>query len=181
MAILKNQEIWFAKLSPNRPDKNRLDPTKPNWNIQCRTKSKEQRKEWMEMGIKVRTVRKDPADEESEVLYYSINLRKNANKKDGDKIVKATPPDVLNGKNIEVDPGTIGNGSIANIRLFKREYELGGIKKVNYTLMGVQLIKHVLYVGAPMEEFDECETETIIPEDTATGAGAATDEDVDIY
>lgn len=174
MAILKNQEVWFVKLNPARPDKNTFDPTKPNWNLQCRTTSKEVRKEWTDLGIKSRVVRQDKEDEESPILYYSISLRKNAFKVEGDVREKAKPVEVVNGKGEEIDPSTIGNGSICNLRLFKREYKAGGIDKVNYILMGVQVVKHILYVGHPMEEFDECETEVILPAD------AKEDED-DVY
>ena len=164
MSFLKNQEIYFTKLVPSRPDKNKLDPTKPNWNLQCRTTDKEMRKEWVEMGFRPRVVREDPADEESKVLYYSINIRKNAIKVLNGVATPAAPVTVVNGKHEDVDPTSIGNGSIANIRLFRRDYELAGVKKVAYTLMGVQLIKHKVYISVPMEDFEDCETETVLPD-----------------
>ena len=185
MAILKNQEIHFAKLSPGRPDKNRLDPTKPNWNLQCRTTSKEQRKEWVEMGLKPRVVRADKEDDDSAVLYYTVNFRKNALKTDKKTtpptVTKAEPPSVVNGRNEPIDPGSIGNGSIANLRLYKREYQQAGVDKVTYTLMGVQLIKHKLYVGNPMEEFEETETETIMPDDSPTAVSGTEDDEEGLY
>ena len=176
MAILKNQEVYFCKLNPARPDKNKLNPDKPNWNLQCRTTDKDQRKAWKDMGFNPRVVREDPSDEESKILYYSINLRKNATKMDGTVVVKNNPPEVVNGKNEPIDGSTIGNGSICNIRLFRRDYEVGGIKKVGYTLMGVQVVKHKVYVAAPMEEFDECETEVIMPDVVSSD-----DKDEDLY
>lgn len=163
MAILKNEEVWFAKLNPARPDKNKLNPDKPNWNLQCRTTDKDHRKKWKDMGFSPRVVREDPADEESKILYYSINLRKNAIKQEAGESTKASPVSVVNGKNQEIDPTTIGNGSICNIRLYERDYEVGGIKKKGFTLMAVQVVKHVVYVSSPMEDFDECETETVLP------------------
>jgi hypothetical protein len=181
MAILKAQEIHFAKLVPARPDKNKLDPTKPNWNLQCRTVSKEQRKEWVDMGLKPRIVRVDAEDDESAVKYYSVNFRKSAIKVDKTTTppttTKSAPPTVVNGRNEDIDPATIGNGSIANLRLYKREYELAGVKKVSYTLMGIQLVKHKLYISTPMEEFEETETETIVPD----AAPSAADDEEDLY
>jgi hypothetical protein len=178
MAILKNQEIWFSRLVPARPDKNKLNPEKPNWSVQCRTTSKEVRKEWVSLGISPRTVREDPTDDESPVKYYSVSFRKNAFKGEGKDRVKADAPEVVDGKHKPVDPGSIGNGTIANLKLFKREYEVGGIKKISYVLMGVQVVKHVVYVSSPMEDFDDCETETVLPASEGTGEAG---DDGDLY
>jgi len=180
MAILKNQEIWFAKLVAGRPDKNKFDPTRPNWNLQCRTTDKAKRKEWMELGLKPRTVRVDAEDDESPIAYYSVSFRKSAIKVDKiTKVVtKANPPEVVDGKNKEMDPSTIGNGSIANLRLLKNDFEVGGEKKSNYILMGVQLVKHIIYTGTQMEEFEECDTETVVPEDKPSEKDS---DDEDLY
>ena len=164
MAILKNQEIHFARLDPARPDRNKLNPDKPNWSVQCRTTSKDVRKEWINLGLTPKTIREDKTDDESPVKYYTVSFRKNAFKMDGEKRIKAIPPDVVDGKQQPVDAATIGNGTIANLRLFKKDYEVGGIKKVSYILMGVQIVKHVVYISTPMEDFDDCETEVVMPQ-----------------
>ena len=179
MAILLNQEIHFARLTATRFDPNRLDPTKPNWGLQCRTTDKAVRKQWIDMGIKPRTVRVDPADEESDVLYYSVNFRKNVWKmvKATEERTKNTPPEVVNGKQVPIDGNSIGNGSIANLKLRRREFELAGVKKVAYTLLGVQVVKHLIYVGEDMEDFGDCETETILP----GAAPAAEADESDLY
>lgn len=178
MAILKNQEVYFARLNPARPDA-RMDPEKPVWSVQVRTTSKEQRQEWKEMGIIPKVKRENPDDDESKVLYYYTSFRKKAIKKDErtEKVTKANPPEVVNGKHVEIDPSSVGNGSICNLKLFKREYEAGGIKKISYVLMGVQVVKHVVYVGVPMEDFDDAETETVMP-DAAKPAGDDDDDGV---
>ena len=36
MAILKNCELWFAKLDPKRPNR-KFNPENPTWEIQLRT------------------------------------------------------------------------------------------------------------------------------------------------
>ncbi len=43
--------------------------------------------------------------------------------------------------------------------------------------MAVQLVKHILYTQAPMEEFDDAETETIVPADTNDAPNGAQDDD----
>ena len=174
MAILKNVEIWFTKLDPKRPSK-KMTPNNPTWELQMRTTSKEQKKEWDELNIKTKAVRADPEDEESKILYYRANLKKKSLKegKKGEWDEPSSPVQVVNGKNEDIDPNSIGNGSIANIRIFQHEYTFEGKKGIASVLMGVQLVKHIVYTPRPMEEFDEAETETILPDDK----GSAEDDD----
>jgi len=175
MAIFKNCEVWFAKLDPKRPSK-KLTPKNPTWEIQLRTTDKNQKKEWEAGYMNVKAVREDPTDEESKILYYRTNLKKKSLKKEGDEMVPTGPVDVVDGKQNPIDPTTIGNGSIVNIRTFQHEYTFEGKKGMTNTLMGIQVIKHIVYVAKPMEEFDDAETETIIPEDEPA-EGSARDAD----
>lgn len=164
MAILNNVEIWWVKLDPKRPSKS-ATAEKPSWEIQIRTADKVQRAEWTKVGVKTKAVRQDKDDEESPVLYYVGNLRKKSVKADG---TPAVPVNVWDGKHKEVDPNTIGNGSIANLRIFQRDYSFkddqGVLREgISNDLMAVQLVKHIIYTAAPMEDFGEIETETVTP------------------
>ena len=195
MAILKAVEIHYAKLDPARPDKGMSatpgQTPNPNWNLQIRTKDKAVRTAWQGMGIKVKTIRKDKDDEESPILYYQATLRKNAKKKEGDTLVPAAPVEVIDGKQKPINPSSIGNGSIANLILFERKYQLsdgkgGMVDKTSWILMKVQIVRHVVYVHKPMEEFEDCETEVIIPDETLDSGGApssnnAADDDGGLY
>lgn len=174
MAILKNVEIWFTKVDPARPSKT-LDPKKPTWEAQIRTKSKEVRKQWMEMNLRVKAVREDKEDDESPILYYFCNLKKKALKADGSA---ATPVTVVNGRGKDIDDvNSIGNGSMANIRIFQHEYTFEGVKGIATILMGIQLTKHVVYVPTPMEEFEDAgDTETVDPAPSAGASGDAGDD-----
>jgi hypothetical protein len=178
MAIINNVEIWFAKLDPSRPNK-KLHPENPTWEIQIRTKSKEQKKELEENFITMKPVREDPKDDESKILYYRGNVKRkmfklvNVNGKSVPSEEKNAPVDVVDGKNRPIDPGSIGNGSIANIRVFQYDYVYEGKKGKACALMAVQLIKHVVYVPKPIEEFGETETETVVPEDDDAAPGGA--------
>lgn len=165
MAILKNVEIHFAKLDPKRPSK-KLSPKNPTWEIQMRTSNKKQKDEWNALNIKTKAVREDPTDEESKILYYRANLKKKSLKveKDG-STTPAAPVSVVNGKQEDLDPNSIGNGSVCNIRIFQHDYVFEGVPGIASVLMAVQVIKHVLYTPKAMEEFDDAETETIIPDD----------------
>jgi len=45
-----------------------------------------------------------------------------------------------------VDPNSIGHGSIGHVRIFQREYTKdNGKPGISSTLMGIQLIKHIVY------------------------------------
>jgi len=170
MAILRNVEVWWVKLDPKHPTKPMIatnddgTPKVPQWEIQIRTTSKEQKNEWAATNVIAKAYREDKNDEESKILYYKTNLsRKSIKREPGKPYVPNDPVQVVNGKNEPLDPNSIGNGSICNIRIYQRDYEINGIKKIANTLMAIQVIKHIVYVGAPMEDFDEAETETILP------------------
>jgi len=168
MAILKNVEGWWFKLDPNKPDK--YDPAKPTWNFQARTTSKEQANEWRANHLTVKAVREDPTDEESKILYWKAQIGKKTKNQDGKD---AAPVSIVSSKG-DVDPNTLGNGSIVNIRLFQYEYEFQGKKGIANSLQSIQLVKHIVYTAQPGEDFeDEVETETVVPEVTSDTAPKA--------
>jgi hypothetical protein len=176
MAIIKNVEVWWAKLDPAHPVKP-VTPTnddgtpKPKqWEVQIRTTSKEQKAELANIGVVLKAVREDKDDEESKILYYKTNLSRKAVKREpGKPDVPNEAPAVTNGRGEPVDPTTLGNGTVCNIRIYQREYELKGIKKTANTLMALQVVKHVVYTASPMEDFEEeFDTETILPEEEST-------------
>jgi len=167
MAILHDCEIWFAKLDPAHPN-NRYNKENPTWEVQLRTKSKEQKAEWEALGIKVVAHRED---DDGPVLYYRANLRKKSKKADGED---GSIVGVIDGECDPVDPNTIGNGSIANIRIYQYNYsdaESGKSGKAT-VLMGVQLTKHIVYTPKPREdEFKKAKTERVVPADEDAEAG----------
>jgi hypothetical protein len=171
MAILKNVEIWFPKLDPKRPAKV-FNPENPTWEVQIRTTNKAQKIEWEQHHIKVKAVREDPSDEESKILYYKAGLKKKSLKEGKVKGVfdePSVPVELVDGRGNPVDPNTVGNGSIANIRIFEKDYVYQGKEGISAMLVGIQLIKHVVWVGKPMEEFEDVfDTETVMPEATPT-------------
>jgi hypothetical protein len=156
MALLTKVEINFVKVHPDFPDK--YDPTNPRWTLQGRTKDKEVAKEWKALGLTVKLVEDDETGEQ----YYRINLSKRVTKADG---TPAEPVQVINGQRNPVsDVKSIGNGSIANIRVFIRDYKKpDGTPAKAGVLMGIQLLVHNVYV--PKEHDDdfayEGETEVV--------------------
>ncbi len=150
--IIKNCELYFAKLDPTRPSA-KFNKKNPTWELQIRTSDQEVRKQWTAMGLNVKPVVPDEGEP-----YFRVNLRKKSIKEDGEK---ASPVDVVDMQLNQVDPRSIGNGSVGNVRIFQYEYPReGGGKGTASVLMGVQLIKHIIYVPRPRDDDFQAEGET---------------------
>lgn len=161
MTILKDCELWFCKLNPSRPN-NRFNKDNPTWECQIRTKDKAVKKIWEENSLPVKAIVPDDGDP-----YFRVNLRKKSIKEDKQP---ASPIRVVNGKLDDIDPDSIGNGSVGNVRIFQYEYpkKTGG-KGVASVLMGIQVTKHIVYKAKPRnDEFGETDTETIDPDSQET-------------
>lgn len=157
MPILSNCEIWFLRADPKRPNA-KYSPKNPTWEVQIRTTDKEVKKAWEAMGVNVKAVIPDDGP-----AYFKANLKKKSIK-ESDK-TPATPVGVVNGKGMPLDPNTVGNGSIANVRIFQYKYSQGGKEGVANVLMALQVVKHVVREARAREDdFEDCETETIVPE-----------------
>jgi hypothetical protein len=174
MPILKNCELHYAYLDPKRPSK-KFNKTNPSWEVQIRTSDIEVKKSWEAEGVKAKLmVYKAGEDNEGEPILnaagkkqWLAHLKKKSIKKDG---TQSEPVEVVGANLKPVDPTSIGNGSIGNVRVFQYEYEKEGVegKQLASVLMKIQLLKHIVYVpkkGGGDDDFDdEGETETIAPE-----------------
>jgi hypothetical protein len=156
--ILRNCELWFAKLDPKRPN-NKFNKKNPTWEVQIRTYDKAQKKEWEALNLPIKAIVPDEGQP-----YFRVNLRKKSIKVDGDA---SSPVRVVDGSLNDVDPNSIGNGSIGNVRIFQYTYPRpDGTEGIVSVLMGIQLTKHIVYVPKPRgDDFGEEDTEVIIPED----------------
>lgn len=150
MAILYDVEIHFCKLDPERPSA-QFNKKNPSWELQMRTTDKEQKKVWVDHGIKVTAVRED---DDGPVLYWRANLRKKSIKADGSN---AEPPKVQNGELADINPNTIGNGSIANLRIFQYDFKDSEtqVEGKASVLMGIQLTNHKVYAPKPRNSDDD--------------------------
>jgi hypothetical protein len=157
--IIKNVAVYFAKLDPENPD--RYDPENLCWSLQIRTFDKAEKRAWADLGLNCKTV--DPDEGE---IYYKVSLKKPITSR---KTGRANDPvQVINGKGVSIDPRSIGNGSICNIRVFQYDSVNPKTKaKVLVSMLqGVQVIRHIVYVPKPREEFEEAEYEAIEPAPT---------------
>lgn len=154
MALLTDCEIWFLRANPLKPN-SKFDKENPTWECQIRTSSKTQKKTWAELNLNCKAVVPDDGDP-----YFRVNLKKSSIKKDG---TAAEPVKVVNGALEPLDPDTIGNGSIGNIRIFQYEYpKKEGGTGVATILMGIQITTHIEFERKAREdEFAPTDTTTI--------------------
>lgn len=154
MALLTDCEIWFLRANPLKPN-SKFDKENPTWECQIRTSSKTQKKTWAELNLNCKAVVPDDGDP-----YFRVNLKKSSIKKDG---TAAEPVKVVNGELEPLDPDTIGNGSIGNIRIFQYEYpKKEGGTGVATILMGIQITTHIQFERKAREdEFAPTDTTTI--------------------
>jgi hypothetical protein len=167
MAIIKGIEIWWVKCDPKRPE-TKFNKENGTWELQIRTTDKARAQgELKSLGIKM-----NPSDEDGKIVYKG-NIKKKSKKKDGDELVPNAPVKFVGGDLSEIDPNTVGNGSIANIRVFEREYMTGDVKKKTVVLMSVQVTKLNKYVPKPRtDDFEMTDMEVNEP-----AAGMEDDDD----
>ena len=173
MAILNDVAVFFVRCNPERPNAT-FSKKNPKWEVQLITTDPAKREEWASHGLKPRLmVYKEGDPKEGEPILtedgkkqWRLNLSKNSLKEEKGVMVAAKPVEVVDGNREPVDPDTIGNGSICNVRVYLYEYDSAkkpGTKEIGHILMGIQVTTHVVYTAKPKEEFGKAETKRIVP------------------
>lgn len=144
--ILSNVELHWTKLG-SRVDMG-FDGQSPAWVTEARTRNKEQANKWKESQLNVKT--KD--DEEG--LYWAVSLKKPTERKDG----TAERPVPVVGKDkfpIE-DVESIGNGTIANVKVRQFDWNYQGKAGTSSRLDAIQILDLVVFEGSgsPIDDFD---------------------------
>lgn len=181
MAMLNDCEVYFVKCDPKHPNAN-FNKLNPTWEVQIRTTNPDQRAEWSEMKLapKLMVYKEDAKNEAGEEVggmpilteegkrQWRVNLKKKSITRDGEK---ASHVKVVDGYLEEVDPNTIGNGSVANIRIFQYEYtDAKGAPATASVLMGLQLKKYIKYTPKPRDdEFEMMESMEVVEEEATEG------------
>lgn len=151
MAIIKSAELWYPRLDPKRPN-SKYNKEQPTWEVQIRTRDKKVKAEWVSLNLNPKT-----NEDNDGKVFYSVTLRKKSKKKDG---TPNEPVRVVNGSLEPIDPRSIGNGSVGNLKIF--QYEYGEDKKIASMLMAIQITKLNEYIPAPAEDdFEMTETEVV--------------------
>jgi len=152
MAILKNVELFYCKLDPASPN-SRFDTENPTWETQIRTRNKAQAKSWKDMSIRV------TPDEDDKGVFYRANLKKKSKKRDGSD---QNPVQVVSGDLSPINTLGIGNGSIANVRVYQYDYNVGGKEGIATMLMAVQITElHEYSPKSRDDDFEMVETKVI--------------------
>lgn len=159
MTLIRNAEIWHARVVPNRPNR-KYNKENPTWEVVIRTYDPAQKKEWEAQGVKMKAV----VPEDGGKPYWKATIKKRIFKKDGDP---STPVEVKSGDlTQDIDPAIIGNGSVAHVRIYQYTYPKpeGGEGLAN-VLQGLQLKKLKKYTPKARDDDFEAEEMEVIEED----------------
>ena len=178
MAILKNVELWWAKVDPASPVKNQ-DADKPDyWDVQVRTTDKAYASAMIKEDIKFKPLKRIVKDDNGNAMedelgekvrevvkdengkpYFFVNLRKKVTKADGSA---QQPVQLVAGDLSPINPKEMGNGTIGNVRVFQYEYTYQGKKGIANMLMAIQVTKLIKYEPkAPEDAFEITEMEVV--------------------
>jgi hypothetical protein len=176
IVMIKGVEIHYLKADPKKPNA-AFNAENPTWEVQLRTTSLEQRDAWKKQGLQVKKLTKtikaeDPEDDptkepvmdENGKQIFRVNLKKPSKRKSKEKpgmMEPAEPVKVIRGDLSDVEPGTVGNGSKGNVRVFQYSFKdkKTGEDVTTSMLLAIQLTHHVVYVAKPREsDFDMTDT-----------------------
>ena len=165
MAVLKNCELYWLKLDPKNP----VSPFgEPVWETQIRTSNEDQAKSWEEKNL---AVKKSKGDDR----YWFVNLKRKAvYEKTGDA---AQPVVVVDGELMPIDSTSVGNGSIGNVQLFQKNWEMNGRKGVKSELKAIQVTKLVVYKAQGGLAFEATGKTEVI----SSGEGPTADDASDLW
>ena len=163
MPILKNVELNWCKLNPERPEEGKYDPA---WSLVALVDEKTY-VEWVKSGKKGAKEIKDK--ETLKTTGYKITFRRKAERKDGKE---QTPVAVVDGRLQPIDMTSvgIGNGSVGNIIYRTYEYDNRFGQGTGVELQKLQLTKFIPYVFQEEEDFDQCDT--VVEEAIVSEGGA---------
>ena len=137
MALLKGKKAMWAKLST--PEK-KYGSDDTQWSIDLIVSDADSRK-WVKSKLAMKERFLDIDGEEVCV----IKLKKDTHwKKSGEA---KTPIKVVDAYGQDVDPRTIGNGSVVNAQYTVRDWEFQGKKGKTAELVAIQVVELVEYTG----------------------------------
>jgi len=170
--VLRDVEIWWPKLVKSESFRGGREA----WSVQLRTTDSEKADEMEERGFTVKQIRPNKKKGEDFEPYFRANIKRPVYKNDGSERDRAK---VLDAGMDDVDPRTIGNGSVANIQYFPWEMEINGEEVSGRVLEKVQVTKLIVYEGSgdgEDEELDLLDGETEIVDETSKD-----EEDEELY
>lgn len=170
--IIKRAKMNWVKLDPKNPEKG-FETEDRYWSLQLITNDPEQTKAWRAAGLNVKLMQNKPEKDEfgdplppTDMLdengkkQWKVNLRR-------PEFIKSTgernkPVNICDGSLNPIDPNTVGNGSIGNIKVWVRPYKADdGTTKTSTSLLAVQVVKYIKRDQDSGPGFDMTETEVV--------------------
>lgn len=113
------------------------------WDTQLRTEDMDVVKQLQDAGVKMK---------KHDSGYYHANVKRNVHNRKGEK---NQPVVIVDNNKQPIDPEvTLGNGTVANLKLFSYDWDVGGKSGTSALLSAVQVMKLVAYAGSDGEDFD---------------------------
>jgi len=155
MPIVKDVTIYWAKLDPEFPVAKYKQEHVKEWTLEARTTDPKIAKMWKdEYHFNMKKVE----DKNTGETYYRARLQKRAIDTSKPNAKMAFPVEVLDPQLNPIDPKILGNGSVADVMVFLREWEKFGEKGYTPDLRKLRVKKLVEYYRE-FEEFDKLDEE----------------------
>ena len=136
--IIRNVELNFVHLQREHSPFGQ-----PIWDTQVVTSDMDTVKQLMDAGVKMK--KQDDGT-------FKANVKRNVMNRKGEK---NTPVTIVDSNKQPIPEGTtVGNGTIANLKLFSYDWSVGGKSGTSAMLSAVQVMKLVEYNGGDTTDFD---------------------------
>jgi hypothetical protein len=144
-SIIRDVVLNYVKVDPE-------NPTEPFGTLQWEAQivvSADRAAELETYGT-VKPLKDDPS-------RVSINLKRKAVRKDG---VNNEPVQLVDGKKQKIDPKIkIGNGSVGNVKVYQREYDVAGRQGISTIMTAIQITNLIEYTGSVDFDIDDTEAD----------------------
>ena len=151
--ILNNMELSWARLTD--PVDNYAKDGKI-WSVNAITRDKDQAKKMKEAGMNVKT------DDDDKGIFYMVRLQKKV-RDENTKAPKVVGRDLLDFE----QAGSIGNGTVANVKVDSWNWEFNGKSGTSFGLAVVQVVDFVEYKssggGGLMEGLSALDGDSLAP------------------
>tara|TARA_R100000541_G_scaffold28346_3_gene37673 strand:+ start:4544 stop:5011 length:468 start_codon:yes stop_codon:yes gene_type:complete len=144
-SIIRDVVLNYVKVDPENP----TDPFGTlQWEAQIVVSA--DRASELEAYGTVKPLKDDPS-------RVSVNLKRKAVKKDGEA---NDPVQLVDGKKQRIDPKIkIGNGSVGNVKVYQREYDVAGRQGISTIMTAIQITKMIEYTGSVDFDIDDSEAD----------------------
>tara|TARA_R110002074_G_scaffold153413_1_gene308485 strand:- start:731 stop:1198 length:468 start_codon:yes stop_codon:yes gene_type:complete len=144
-SIIRDVVLNYVKVDPE-------NPTEPFGTLQWEAQivvSADRAAELEAYGT-VKPLKDDPS-------RVSVNLKRKAIRKDGEA---NDPVQLVDGKKQKIDPKIkIGNGSVGNVKVYQREYDVAGRQGISTIMTAIQITNLIEYTGSVDFDIDDSEAD----------------------